>query len=119
MVYSSAILTRERHICWFCHTPRCTSLVYLPCVHPSDSDTHLHQVVKDISTSYDAVVDFLESIEYFVNRLDIYTRVPSTGAMTEIFVKIMVELISTLALVTKQIKQKRPSKCVLTSMLLV
>ena len=31
--------------------------------------------------------------------------------MTEMIVKIMVEMISTLALVTKQIKQKRPSEC--------
>jgi len=54
-----------------------------------------------------------------MNRLNIYTRIPSTGAMTEIVVKIMVELISTLALVTKQIKEKRPSKCTLTNMPLV
>ena len=68
------------------------------------------QAVKDVSTSYDALVDLLESIEHFMNRLDIYTRVPLTGAMTEMIVKIMVEMISTLALVTKQIKQKRPSE---------
>ena len=70
------------------------------------------QTVKEVSTSYDAFVDFLESIEHFINRLDIYTRVPSTGAMTEIIVKIMVEMISTLALVTKQIKEKRSCECV-------
>ena len=81
-----------------------------PCVHPSDM--YMHQAVKDVSTSYDAIVDLLESIEHFINRLDIYTRVPSTAAMTEILVKIMMELISTLALVTKQIKQKRPSKSI-------
>ena len=46
-----------------------------------------------------------------MNRLDIYTRVPLTGNLTEIMVKILVELISTLAVVTKQIRQKRPSKC--------
>ena len=34
--------------------------------------------------------------------------------MTEMIVKIMAELISTLALVTKQVKQKRPSEYVLT-----
>ena len=73
---------------------------------------YMHQAVKDVSTSYDAIVDLLESIEHFINRLDIYTRVPSTAAMTEILVKIMMELISTLALVTKQIKQKRPSKSI-------
>ena len=80
---------------------------------------YVYQAVKDVSTSCDAVVDLLESIEHFINPLDIYTRVPSTGAMTEVLVKIMVELISTLALVTKQIKQKLPSKCVLTDMLRV
>jgi len=77
------------------------------------------QAVKNAGTSYDAIVDFLELIGQFINQLDIFTRVPSTGAMTEILVKTMVELISTLALVTKQIKQKRPSKCTLTDMPLV
>jgi hypothetical protein len=78
-----------------------------------------YQAVKDISTSYDALVDFLESIQDFINRLDIHTRVPPTGAMAEIIVKIMVDLISILAFVTKQIKQKRPSKCHLTNIPLV
>ena len=58
-------------------------------------------------------------MEHFMNRLDIYTRVPLTGAMTEMIVKIMVEMISTLALVTKQIKQKRPSECLAIYMTLV
>ena len=56
----------------------------------------------------------LESIEHFLKRLDIYTKIPPTPAMTEIVVKIMVELLSTLALATKQIKQGRPSKSVIT-----
>jgi len=72
-----------------------------------------YQTVKDVSTNYDALVDLLESIKHFINRLDVYTMVPATGAMAEIIVKIMADLISTLGLVTKQITQKRPSKCVL------
>ena len=48
-----------------------------------------------------------------MNRLDTYTRVPLTGNTTEIIVKILVELISTLAVVTKQTRQKRPSKYIL------
>ena len=71
-----------------------------------------YQTVKDISTNYDTLVDLLESIRHFINRLDIYTMIPTTGEMVEIIVKIMAELISTLALVTKQITEKRPSKCV-------
>ena len=117
MFYLTALPTCEGHICWLCYPSRCTTFGYLPRVHPPDM--HVYQAVKDVSTSYDAIADLLESSEHFINRLDIYTRVPSTGAMTEILVKIMVELISTLALVTKQIKQKRPSKWVPTGMLLV
>ena len=73
-------------------------------------------MIQDVRTSYDALVDLLSSIERFLNRLNIYTTIPLTGNMTEIIVKIMVELISTLALVTKQIKQKRPSEYILTNM---
>lgn len=90
---------------------------YFPRVHPSDMQAY--QAAKDVGASYDSLVDLLESIEHFISRLDIYTRVPSTGPMIEIIVKIMVELISTLTLVTKQIKQKRPSEYVLTNIPLV
>ena len=51
----------------------------------------------------------LESIGHFLKRLDIYTKVSPTPAMTEIVVKVMVELLSILALVTKQTRQGRPS----------
>jgi hypothetical protein len=70
----------------------------------------MYQAVKDVGASYDALVDLLESIELFLVRLDIYTRISPTAAMAGIIVKIMVELLSTLALVTKQVKQKRTSE---------
>jgi hypothetical protein len=70
----------------------------------------INQAVKDISASYDALVDLLDSIEEFLNRLEIYTKIPLTESMVEIIVKIMVEMLHILALVTKQIKQKRASK---------
>ena len=114
MVCATVIPTCKGHIYWLRYPSRRTSLDYFPPIHPSNM--HAYQAVKDVSTSYDAIVELLESIEHFINRLDIYTRVPSSGIMTEILVKIMVELISTLALVTKHIKQKRPSKCALTEM---
>ncbi|KAF8467477.1 hypothetical protein DFH94DRAFT_600255, partial [Russula ochroleuca] len=67
---------------------------------------------KGVSADLDALVDLLESVEHFLKRLNIYTKVPPTPAMTEIVVKIMVELLSTLALVTKQIRQGRSKKFV-------
>jgi hypothetical protein len=75
-----------------------------------------YQTVRDVSADYDALVDLLETIEQFLNRLNIYTSIPQTEAMAEVIVKIIVELLSTLAVVTKQIKQKRPSESVLVDM---
>ncbi|KAF8462656.1 hypothetical protein DFH94DRAFT_787735, partial [Russula ochroleuca] len=70
----------------------------------------LLSAVKGTIDSYDVLVDLLESIDHFLNRLDIYTKVPPTNAMNEILVKILVELLSTLALATKQIKEGKPKK---------
>jgi hypothetical protein len=69
-------------------------------------------VVKGASDSYDALVDLLESFEHFLDRLDIYTKIPLIDAMAEMVVMILVELLSTLALATKQIKQGKLSESV-------
>ena len=70
---------------------------------------HYVQAIKDVSASYDALVDLFESTENFLRRLDIYVKIPQTRAMTEIIVKIMVELLSILAIATQQVKQGRLS----------
>ena len=57
--------------------------------------------------SYDALVDIFKCTENFLRRLDIYTKIPPTPAMTEMVIKIMAELITVLALATKQMKQGR------------
>jgi hypothetical protein len=108
--YSTAIPASESNICRLCYFARSTYLSPVPYVHILGLDAC--QAVKDVSASFDALVELLECIGNFLNRLDIYTKIPPTAAMTEVVVKIMVELISTLALVTKQVKQGRPSECV-------
>ena len=70
-----------------------------------------------MNSGHDALVELLESIEHFLKRLDIYTRIPSTPAMDDIVFKIMAELLSTLALATKELKQGRPSEFVLADLL--
>ena len=72
------------------------------------SNIYKFQSVEDL----DSIVDLLESIELSVNRLDINPEVPQTGVMTEIMMKLMVELLLTFTLVTKQIREKQPSKSV-------
>jgi len=74
------------------------------------SDIQVMQAAKGIISNCEALIDLLESIEHFLNRLDIYTRIPATPAIDEIVVKILVELISTLGLVTEELKQRRSSE---------
>jgi hypothetical protein len=55
-------------------------------------------------------LDLFEHLGSFLERLDIYTKIQLTPIMTGIIVKIMAELLSVLALATKQIKERRFSK---------
>ena len=70
------------------------------------------QEAKYVRESYEAIVDTFECIENFLRRLTIYTDIPLTPAMIEMVTKIMVELLSVLALATKQINRGRFSKSV-------
>ena len=68
----------------------------------------MNQAANGVITSYDALADMLESIEHFVNRLRIYTETShSMPTVDEIVVKLIVELISVLALVTRKLKKRR------------
>jgi hypothetical protein len=80
-------------------------------------DIEANQAAKGVTASYDALVDLLDSIEHFLRRLDIYTRIPSTPAMDEIVIKIIVELLSTLGLATRELKQGRSSKPVCAALI--
>ena len=64
------------------------------------------------------LVNLFESITIFLHRLDIYVKIPPTAAMTEIVVKILVELLSTIALASKQTRQGRFGKYLLADTLL-
>lgn len=70
----------------------------------------LYQTASKVSAGYDALVDLFECIGNFLKRLHIYTEIPPTPAMTDVTVKIMVEILSVLALATKNIKQGRFSE---------
>jgi hypothetical protein len=64
-----------------------------------------------VTSSYDALLELFECLGNFLKRLEIYTTIPPTPILAEVIVKIMVELLSVLALASKQIKQGRFSKC--------
>jgi hypothetical protein len=50
----------------------------------------------------------------FLKRLEIYITIPPTAMMTDIVVRIMLEVLSVLALATKQMKQGRFSEWAIT-----
>jgi hypothetical protein len=71
-------------------------------------------VAKDVNASQDTLVNIFWRIEGFFKRLESYTEVPPTSTMMDISVKIMVEVLKILGLVTKEIKQGRSSKSIRT-----
>ncbi len=78
-------------------------------------DLQVHQVVEIVSISsvnYDAIVDLLELIKKILDRLDIYTELPPMVTTNEIVVQILIELLSTIALATKQVRQGRFSESI-------
>jgi hypothetical protein len=77
---------------------------------PRHCNIGVYQTAVEVHASYDLLVDLFECVANFLQRLRIYTRVPFNSAMTDIIVKILVEVLSVLALATKQIKQGRLSK---------
>ena len=70
----------------------------------------MNQAAKSVITSFNALVNLLESIEHFLKRLDIYIRIPATPTVDEIMVKILVELLTTLALATRELKRGQSSE---------
>ena len=62
-------------------------------------------------------MDVIESIERFLRRVDIYTQIPHTQALDEMVIKIVLELLSTLAIATKGFKQGQSSGFVPIDML--
>ena len=72
-------------------------------------DNDVGQAAKDVDASEEALADLFERIENFFKRLDSYIEVPPTEAMTDMIVKIMVEVLNIFAIATKEMKQGRAS----------
>ena len=78
----------------------------------------MYQAANGIHTSYNSLVDLLESIVHCLSCLSIYTQITPMPAMDEMVVKIMMELLFTIALATKEIKQGESSESPLVDELL-
>ena len=68
------------------------------------------QATKNVHAGRDALVDIFERMETFLRRLEIYTEVPPNQEMVDTITTIMVQVLSILAIATKEMKQGRISK---------
>ena len=62
------------------------------------------QSAKDLGTGGEKLTEIFNRIEHFFCRLEIYTALTPTAAMTDMIVDIMVEVLTTLAVTTKHVK---------------
>ena len=71
------------------------------------------QAANGVISSCDVLADLLESIEHFVSRLKVYTEIIPMPSIDKKVVDLIVELISTLALVTRKLNQRRSRESLL------
>jgi hypothetical protein len=67
------------------------------------------QTAIAVGTSYDALAELFECVANFIGRLRIYSEIPFEPTISDLIIRIMVEMLSVLALATKQIRQGRLS----------
>ena len=102
------ILTCEYHLCWYRYSLLGEDLP--KSFFGGVFNTEVRQAAKDVGASEEALADLFDRIENFFKRLESYTEVPPTNAMTDIIVKIMVEVLNIFAIATKEMKQGRASE---------
>jgi deoxycytidylate deaminase len=69
------------------------------------ADTCILYVIKSVHAGQDALVDLFARLEQSFQRLVTYTEFCPTAVMTEIIVKIIVEVLLILGIVTKEVGQ--------------
>src|SRR5712672_997755 len=77
------------------------------------------QAAKDASSSQEKITDVFNRIEHFFRRLEIYTVLTPTAAMKDMIVEIMVEVLSILAITTKDVKRGLLSELILRAFTLL
>ena len=70
-----------------------------------------------MSGSKDALLDIFERIENVFRRLETYTERPPTKEMTDIIIKVMVEVLLILGIMTKEVKRGKLSELILDDLL--
>ena len=76
----------------------------------SDTGTVTTQATAAVSYRQDTLITIFERIENIFVRLENYIDFPRTTGIIHVIVKVMVEVLSILAIATKEIKENRASE---------
>jgi hypothetical protein len=68
------------------------------------------QAVRDVAASHARLIHLFERINFFLQRLNIYTEIPLTIELAELLGKIMAQLLSILAFSTKEMADRKMSE---------
>jgi len=110
-IYLAGFLTCESDIC---RNRRPPSSVYPHSLYIRAGNLmSTSQAVRDARASHSTIIDIFQRMESFFLCLDIYIEVQPTTEMMDIIIEIMVEVLSILAIATKNINQYRISELLL------
>jgi len=68
------------------------------------------QAAKGVSSNYDSIIEMLERFREFLNRLQVHLEATITPPLRAIFVKFLAQLLLTIGLKTKLMKEGRISE---------
>ena len=103
---SAGILSSQNNLCWRWRPPLGERLF----PRAGSCDIECSQAAKGVSESQDILVDVFGRIESFFVRLEMYTGVSLTPAMTDKMVQITVETLGVLGTATKEMEESRASE---------
>jgi len=111
---SDPLSTSKRVVYWHRYSPCCKFPHYHYLLNRIPCDEWVCQAASGVTSSYDALLELFKCLGNFLKRMEVYTTIPPTPILADVVVKIMVELLSVLALASKQIKEGRFSTCNVT-----
>ena len=65
--------------------------------------------MKDVTASYETLINLFERTQLFLQRINHYISAPLAPEMMELLAKILAQVLSVLALSTKEMKERRIS----------
>ena len=75
-------------------------------------------MAKDVSASYDVLIDIFGRMEGFFKRFEVYSRSFVNAELADVLVKVVVKVLNIFSIVTKEMEQSRTSESFLRDKLI-